>query len=37
MSLLFEDLFKKFNADLKRQADLVMGGERGGGGEMKTL
>jgi hypothetical protein len=25
MSLLFEDLFKRLNADLKRQADLAMG------------
>ncbi|CAL4144068.1 unnamed protein product, partial [Meganyctiphanes norvegica] len=25
LSLLFEDLFKKFNADLKRKADLILG------------
>lgn len=25
MSLLFEDLFKRFNSDIKRQADAVLG------------
>ena len=24
MSLLFEDLFKRFNSDLKRQADMIL-------------